>query len=236
MWGAYHQLRTARTFVEDWDAFLSMSIRCKALPAFCQFVTHYIFKKLIKTEYALTNASPELSTRSLSHIEQNALRYVAGYVLRKVRNQLEASSHPKKDEMVLLVMECAGDEFDENCGTETWTNMVDRGGLWHINDQTYSLFVIMEEELRQHYTLGKSGNTKDSAIKAILQSNDLLFEWCIIASEADDDIATQVLQRIVQLYITIRGFAFATSCLDMYKQAHKKTLQKKKALRSDICQ
>ena len=96
---------------------------------------------------------------------------------------------------VCLLMEWAGDEFNENCGTEAWTNMVDCGGLWHINDQTYSLFVIMEEEVRQHYALGKSGITKDSALEAISQSNDLLFKWCIITSEADDDIATHIYKE-----------------------------------------
>ena len=45
--------------------------------------------------------------------------------------------------MVLLLMEWAGDD-----GTETWTNRIDRERLWHINDQTYSIFNIMEEEMR----------------------------------------------------------------------------------------
>ena len=39
--------------------------------------------------------------------------------------------------MMILLMECAG---DENVGMETWTNRIDRGGLLHINDQTYSIF------------------------------------------------------------------------------------------------
>ena len=45
--------------------------------------------------------------------------------------------------MVLLLMECTGDELDEDGGTETWLNMVDRGGLWQENDQTYSLFGVL---------------------------------------------------------------------------------------------
>ena len=36
--------------------------------------------------------------------------------------------------MILLLMEFAGDELDEDQGTETCVNMIDRGGLWHIND------------------------------------------------------------------------------------------------------
>ena len=53
--------------------------------------------------------------------------------------------------MIYLLMELAGDELVEETGTELWTNMVDRGGLWHVNDQTYDLFATVEEI--QHFTL-----------------------------------------------------------------------------------
>ena len=65
-------------------------------------------------------------------------------VIRKLRERIDSSSNPRKDEIVLLLMECAGDEMDSNDGTEMWLNMIDCGGLWHFNDQTYSLFEIME--------------------------------------------------------------------------------------------
>ena len=95
MWGAYHRLRTSRTFLDDWHTFLSVSIGCRALPTFCQFITNSIFKKLIKIEYVVNSVSPELPSRDLTQIEQNALRYVARYVLQKLQNQLETASHPK---------------------------------------------------------------------------------------------------------------------------------------------
>ena len=31
--------------------------------------------------------------------------------------------------MVLLLMECVGDEMDSDDGTEMWLNMIDRGGV-----------------------------------------------------------------------------------------------------------
>ena len=241
MWGAYHRFRTADTFVHDWRVFLTKSVNMKAFPVFYQFVTHAMFKELIKAHYPVlnnTDVADETPSRPLTHVEQNALRYVAGYVTRKLRERLETTSHPNRDEMVLLLMECAGDELDEDGGTETWLNMIDRGGLWHVNDQTYSLFNIMEDEIRRFFTLSANrlkGTMKAAAVEAILKSEDLLFEWCIIAAEADDNVATTVLHQIVELYVTIRGFAFAKSCLEMYKQAHKKTLQKKRALRSELC-
>ena len=75
---------------------------------------------------------------------------------------------------------------------------------------------------------------KDTAMKCLLKSDDLLFEWCLIAIEADDDISTLILEKIVELYVTVRGFAFAKSCMEMYKHAKKKTVQKSRALHSKL--
>ena len=139
MWGAYHRLRTADSFVQDWRIFLNHSVNMKAFSAFYQFVTHTIFKELIKAQYPVSSneaVNIELPSRPLTHEEQNALRYVAGYVIRKLQEQIQSSSHAKNDEIIFLLMECAGDELDSDGGTETWMNMIDRGGLWHVNDQT----------------------------------------------------------------------------------------------------
>ena len=40
--------------------------------------------------------------RPLTYEEQNALRYVAGYIICKVQQKLETSTHPRKDEMMIL--------------------------------------------------------------------------------------------------------------------------------------
>lgn len=44
--------------------------------------------------------------------------------------------------MILCLINTRGDEMDEDGGTK---NAIDRGGLQHINDQTYSLFYAIEE-------------------------------------------------------------------------------------------
>ena len=62
-----------------------------------------------------------------------------------------------------------------------------------------------------------------------------MFEWDIIAAEMEEEVSTAVLNKLIELYVTVRGFAFATSCLELYKQAYQTTLQKKKALRREIC-
>ena len=242
MWGLYHQLRTSVTFKREWSKFLQESVGHQASPAFFQYVTHTVFKELIRMEYPVaadTTTSGESPKYPLSYEEENALRYVAGYVCRKLRVRLESSSFSSKDDMILCLMELSGDEMDDERGTEAWTNFIDRGGLWHVNDQTYSLFVTMEEVIRQHLTTAAASRQHEGArmqlIESILMNEDLLFQWSLQATEIDNDAASALLKQIVELYVTIRGFAFATSCLELYKQAHKKTLQKKKALRRELC-
>ena len=131
-------------------------------------------------------------------------------------------------------MECAGDEMSEDGGTETWLNMVDRGGLWHVNDQTYGLFVSMEELARQYFCTSERATAIKIIQDSILKSNDLLFQWSLISADSDDDVASTVLFEIVKLYTTIRGFAFAKTCMEQYKQAKRKTTQKSRALRSNL--
>ena len=74
--------------------------------------------------------------------EKQALRYVAAYVCRQLRKKLEKSSDAKKEEMVLcLITLTKGGEFNEDLGTaEGWTELVDRGGLWRVCENTFHLF------------------------------------------------------------------------------------------------
>ncbi len=47
------------------------------------------------------------------------------------------------------MIEFYGDELDDDA-TEEWTNQIDRGGLWHINNDMYLVFVIIEDEIRNY--------------------------------------------------------------------------------------
>lgn len=116
--------------------------------------------------------------------------------------------------------------------------MIDRGGLLHVNYDTYTLFYLIEEDVRRHLTIDKlhkqqSGN-KDIIIETVLKSEDISFQWSMLASTLDYDLSKTLLDMIIKEYITLRGFAFGASCLELYKQKTKKTLQKKKGIRKKL--
>ena len=166
--------------------------------------------------------------------EENTLRYVSGYVCHKVQQKIGASNLKTKEQ---LCVELSGDE-DSDRGTEEWTNTIDRGGLWHVNDNTYIVFCVLEVEIRKHLNITAAkdldNGTKETILKAVLKNEDLLFQWALVTSNSDDEVGQKVLELICELYLTVRGFAFAKSCLELYKQTHKKSIQKSKALRKSI--
>lgn len=239
MWQKYHELRVSDSFRNDWDKFMRKTIGQAASPTFFQYVSHRIFKDLVKKKHQIVGCSANQKQPShLTKHEENALRYVSGYVCRSVQNKIKSSTHPNKDDMVLFISELSGDEWDEAQGTEEWTNAIDRGGLWHMSDDTYTLFYLMEEEIRQHFQVkairSLDEGTKKMSFDAVLGNEDLLFHWSCMSSIVDDSIGLTLLQKLVELYLTVRGFSFSTGCLELYKQHHKKRTQKSKALRKKL--
>ena len=66
--------------------------------------------------------------------------------------------------------------------SEGWTNLIDRGGLQHVNDVTYILFVSMELELRQHLTstcASEMPRMKEKVKEKINSDEDVLFYWSV---------------------------------------------------------
>ena len=98
-------------------------------------------------------------------MEENALRYVAGYVLKRLKLKIEKSSIKSKDCMLLCISELTGERMDGRL-SEVWTNLIDRGGLRHINDDTYDCFYQMECVIRCHLQVDKiNDGMKEALIK-----------------------------------------------------------------------
>ena len=69
-----------------------------------------------------------------------------------------------------------------------------------------------------------------------MESDDVLFWWRVLVSECEASAAvgSVMLKKIVDLYVTIRGFAFTSSCLEIYKQSKRKALQRSKGIRKEL--
>ena len=98
MWTQFHTLRVSDEFLKKWNDFLSLSGAVS--PTLFQHVTQKIFEDFIKDEFHVDPA-PEMIRGELTEDDQSALRYVAGYVCRKLKEKLEKASLPDKNDLIL---------------------------------------------------------------------------------------------------------------------------------------
>ena len=237
MWRKYHEFRSSGEFKSMWKRLFENDFGGKLCPIFYQYVTNAVMEALIKEQFPTLEDSTTIEepAPSLDDEEKSALRYVAGYVIRAVVKKIERSSHPEKRELEKCIKEVVE---KEECGDSVkWINMIDRGGLYHVNNMTYMLFISMELVLRE--VIGNnSGDERVSLMNTakieIEENEDFLFYWTMVSSSWSEDHADILMGYIVDHWITLRGFSYCSSFMEKFKQKNKMTVQKSKALRKEL--
>ncbi len=238
MWGSLHKTRTSMEFIAAWERLMSLTLRQVASPILYQHVTDILFKELVKRQHPLTSTPKESQPLPpLNYEEHNTIRYVAGYVVRHLRQRLERGSHPLMEELVLCLEEMCEDDEEDDCSAD-WTKSIDRGGLKLVNSKTHQFFVAVETKVRDFFRVTAAQSLSDGMkpviLEAVTSDEDVLFFWSIVAAEWDEEEEQALLPMVIELWVTIRGFSFAKSFLEIYKQAKKKTVQKSKGLRKHL--
>ena len=89
------------------------------------------------------------------------------------------------------------------------------GGLFEVNDTTYSLFREIELCMRDRLPVVLRARSvdldqKDRLVKLVCEDNDVKFFWSMLLIDIDSEHhAGQLLKEIVELWLTIRGFSIA---------------------------
>ena len=123
-------------------------------PIFYQHFTAKLMEHIIKLQVpVVTETSCESHPTELSYEEQNAVRYVAGYVIKSLKQHLKS---PRDDELISSLKDlCNTDDDIEPAETEEWLCSVDRGGLVRITDDAYACFSAIEYCVQQQFQTSK---------------------------------------------------------------------------------
>ena len=195
----------------------------------------------MKEQYIIPSCESYI-TEYVSILEGNALRYAAGYVVCHIFHKVKKGDIAD-GLMQLVLSESSVAERDgfEQGTAEEWTNLIDRGGLWHVKETTFQVFYALEEGVRLYLSElsspATSAGLKDSFLTKLVTNEEVQFHWSIAPAAFDvDDIEVHdnVLRRIAELYLTIRGFSYASAWVEEYKQTHKKSTQRSKGLRKRL--
>ena len=105
-----------------------------------------------------------------------------------------------------------------------------------VCDNTFvSLELTTRNELPDHLlrTAVSSVSQPEEGVSALVQSicsnEDVLFQWTLVGVE-DEDMNRELLEHIVKLWITMRGFSLSRTWMEDYKGVIATTTQKKKSL------
>ena len=116
------------------------------------------------------------------------------------------------------------DDGNEEGGTaEEWLNLIDRGSLKHINESTFQAMVAMELELRKHLQSQKPPNFVHKVTEHILKNEDVQFHWSIVACDWEEEEAEALLEQVVKMWVTIRGFSYASAWVEKFKSTSAKS-------------
>ena len=250
MWAGYHSFSTGGKLVEMWSKVLESPSTESYFPLFIQFVTRKVMEEAVLVIFPKEEPQDvDTAQPTLKADDEQALRYVAGYVALVLKKKYEKRSDPK----ALKYVDCLS-EMNENTDSESelppfleytklWIHKVNRGGLFKVNNDVFLLFRAMETAARRVLTISRvSANTtisiKEYTKTAILNDPAVLTHWNHIlghcstmnSSESDD-----LLEEISEKWATIRGHSFASGWVELYQRA-KKESNKQKSLRKGLQQ
>ena len=147
-----------------------------------------------------------------------------------MKKNIEKSMHAQKADLLCLaqLLDTGDAKVDES---EDWLEMVDRGGLCHINNDTFEVFLAMEKELRKILATNIIQQLDDTVKTELAESDEVQFIWYIICADWDEHISQYLLQSVIAEWVTIR---MAGAWVEKYKATNKKTTQKSKGLRKQL--
>ena len=235
MWIRFHELTSSRGFITKWERFID-NLSVAVPPLLYQHLTDEIFEGSIKTILGSSSANDPIEDDNivLSNEEENVIHYVGGYVIHELKKD-------KTNANMLPLLEKLTDSEKRPTidAARQWITSVNRGGLTKITDEAFQCFRDIEVSIRRFLNVNNTREMNQDFSKmvtsAILCDDDLLFNWCFASGVVvDQNVADRCLEKIVNKWFVIRGFSFANSMMEMYKQTSKKGTDKSKPLRSKL--
>ncbi len=231
IWSEFHkiQIDSSGEMKLSWKKLLvalGVSNAEEVDPLLEKSVFREVFVELVTEYFCATTMNKAVQTTEsteLSSDELNAMRYACGYVPRSLLKKYERLSSDTYSEYIqcLSDMSVEGEGGDLLDYTRKWFELVNRGGLFPLNDTTFSFFIAVEKSVRvllPKHILG-TNISKDTFKKAVLEEiarlDDVQFYWTLLAHNIDDlEKSEALLTDVVNLWVTIRGFSIAASWLE----------------------
>lgn len=225
---------------------LSGSIKCDMI--LWQCVADKFIEMIIDAEISCvtSNSTRKSQVRSrLTIIEENALNYAGGFIVRKViviyNKKKEPRYHASRGCLTSLLLHTDTSDADIECGsfydyTRVWIDKVDRGGLHHISDLCHELFYEIDQ-----CVYAKLQNNLESKNKIAMEeikhdafvNTDVQRIWKLCSTHVEEEEGCEILRTIINEWIILRGHSLTSKYMEDYRRA-KRDGTKKKGTRKEL--
>lgn len=178
-----------------------------------------------------------LEQREFDEIEENAIYYAAGYIIRKLIWKYEKTSIEDSKLFINALWDMIGEDCYSVEATSTyndyvkiWIKAQDRGGLQHVSNDTFNCFKAIEVIT---YQLIERGYEKEYVTSQAYSDPNILFYWELI-SDLKQEKSMILLHDVIELWFTVRGFTLTNRLFEEYKLASKCNIKGKKGLRKTL--
>ena len=240
LWGLFHKfsLQEGLKICKDCDKTINLN----AGDIFWQLVMERLLL-FINSEPVATETHTATSERILSSVEKNAICYTAGFVVKKLITKYSRSTNSNAAAYLCLLktMGCKLSEKTESNHCSKWTEIVDRGGLLHVSNTVYDLFMFLDftvdEELTSIFKAKGKGieKVRRDKLDCLCENDEIQLVWSMITDAVEDEESVHgLLREIASMWITTRGYSKARLVKEEYKRAKASGIKGKHSLRKEL--
>ena len=172
--------------------------------------------------------------------ERNIVKYLSGYVFHTLYRRLRKAKYHNESSALHMSILLAGKSTLPETDSSTDDIFIDannRGGLWKVIPQAMKIFLVVEKQFREH--VGDDTRKIDikSMVLTLLRNCQILSNFLTICGKSDieivdKEIAKNLLESLITLYLRARTFKFVSLKKEAFKLESKK--KKLKSLRTSI--
>ena len=247
VWSAFHRIRAGKDIIEEWKKFVSSTVLLshrKECELALQVILDRKLKKMIQNKARrIQGAIPGQTVRpTLTSTEISGMRYMAGYIavklLRKYWKRTKKEELQRKHEIfvkVLKRMKATGQPGEPDSLHEystLWSELIDRGEIYHMNDDVFSPIESIEMVVRMTLNIPdmKSYAPGTDIAKKIhdevLSIQSILLQWenntgSTIPSKFEE-YSLELLTKITDLWSTVWGHSFAKGWTMNFESKYKR--------------
>jgi hypothetical protein len=228
----FHQTRLSKKFTHGYMLLLgTLTVSTQGICHFVNVLMMELIANVLKEQVRIGLQNSAKEHDKISHSDQSILFYICGFIARSLRkryHRVKSMCVLKKQCIDGLVLKTANSTFAGRFNN--WVSKNDRGGLLIPCDEFFLLIREFETVIRRIVNLDSlsANSLKCDQLKEFIMESFMVKHYgAKLFSEAEDDTQVSVLEDILSLFLTVRGYAITRT--ERNKLAKGKQPQKKSA-------